>query len=481
VGSSATSTSGTTTRAGGAPPSSSAVRDPYALDPADVAAAPSTFRARFRYLGPGLILSAAVVGSGELITTTALGAQAGFVLLWLVIISTGVKVWVQMELAQWAILHGKTALQGYSEVGPRTRRGSWITFLWILMDFAKVLQRGGIIGGAVACLSIMFPVAGEPLGTASLWFWTAVVLVAAVALMLTGKYSVVERASLVSVVSFTVITVALALGLPLTSFGYDGADLATGLTFALPVGAIGFAIAMFGITGVGADEMTTYTYWVLEKGYGRWTGPDDGSEARARRAEGWIKVMRLDVLVSWVVCTLCTLSFYVIGAAVLNPQGLVPEGNQMIVTLSRMYSDTLGTWGYWVFLVGAFFVLFSTLVASTASVPRLWSNTLAILGFYRWEDVATRTRIVRVLTVVMPTIWAASFLVVQSPVLMVQIGGIASGVFLVAVVIAVWHLRRQVDRRFRRGSGWTVALVLSSGAVAAVGVYSVLTVLGVEL
>ena len=52
---------------------------------------------------------------------------------------------------------------------------------------------------------------------------------------------------------------------------------------------------------------------------------------------------------------------------------------------------------------------------------------------------------------------------------------------LVAVVIAVWHLRRQVERRFRRGSGWTVALVLSSGAVAAVGVYSVLTVLGVEL
>ncbi|HEV7948270.1 MAG TPA: manganese transporter NRAMP, partial [Glaciihabitans sp.] len=285
----------------------------------------------------------------------------------------------------------------------------------------------------------------------------------------------------VSVVIFTLVTVALAVGLPLTDFGYTGSDLATGLSFALPAGAIGFAIAMFGITGVGADEMTTYTYWCLEKGYARWTGPDDGTEERAQRAEGWIKVMRLDVLVSWIICTLCTLSFYVIGAAVLHPQGLVPDGNDMIVTLSRMYSDTMGTWGYWVFLIGAFAVLFSTLVASTASVPRLWANTLSILGFYEWNNVATRMRIIRILTIGMPIIWAASFLIIKSPVLMVQIGGVASGVFLVAVVIAVWNLRPTVDRRFRRSPFWTIALIFSSSAIALIGIYSALKVFGVEI
>jgi Mn2+/Fe2+ NRAMP family transporter len=39
------------------------------------------------------------VGSGELIAATTLGAQVGFVLLWLVIVSTLVKVAVQVELA----------------------------------------------------------------------------------------------------------------------------------------------------------------------------------------------------------------------------------------------------------------------------------------------------------------------------------------------------------------------------------------------
>ncbi|MEV0551839.1 MULTISPECIES: Nramp family divalent metal transporter [unclassified Streptomyces] len=83
--------------------------DPYALRAEDVREAPTTFTGRLRHLGPGFVLSAAVVGSGELIVTTSLGARAGFVLLWLVVISTAVKVWVQMELARWTILNGRTA------------------------------------------------------------------------------------------------------------------------------------------------------------------------------------------------------------------------------------------------------------------------------------------------------------------------------------------------------------------------------------
>ena len=43
---------------------------------------PRGFFSSLKYLGPGLILSAAIVGSGELIATTALGAKAGFAVLW---------------------------------------------------------------------------------------------------------------------------------------------------------------------------------------------------------------------------------------------------------------------------------------------------------------------------------------------------------------------------------------------------------------
>ncbi|MFJ9125560.1 Nramp family divalent metal transporter [Streptomyces sp. NPDC102340] len=467
-----------TTTTGAVPPAP-AQADPYALRAEDARPAPETFRGRLRRLGPGLILSAAVVGSGELITTTSLGAKAGFALLWLVIISTAVKVWVQMELARWTILTGRPALDGFRDIGPRIGRLSWINWLWIGMDFAKMFQRGGIIGGTAAACSILLPIHGGSLSVTSLTIWALIVTAGAVLILQTGKYHVVERVEVIGITLKTVITVGLALALPLTAFGYGSADLAEGLSFQIPAGTVGIALAMFGITGVGADEMTTYTYWCLEKGYARWTGPDDGTEERARRAEGWLKVMRLDVGVSWLICTLCTLSFYTIGASVLHPQGLVPEGNDMITTLSHMYTDVLGPWAQYLFLAGAIAVLFSVTVASSASVPRLWTNTLGLLGVVDWHDVRSRTRTIRVLTWCLPPVWMCFFLWVQSPVLMVQIGGIGGGIFLLAVVIAVWRLRYTgVPPRFRANPWLTAALVISSAAIVCLGVYGVLDTLG---
>lgn len=355
----------------------------------------------------------------------------------------------------------------------------WINWLWIGMDFAKMFQRGGIIGGTAAACSILWPITGQALSFPSLAVWTVLVTGLAVLLLRSGRYGVVEWLCVACVVVFTLATAGLALGLPLTEFGYGGRELGQGLSFEIPAGTAGVALAMFGITGVGADEMTTYTYWCIEKGYARWTGPDDGTEARARRAEGWLKVMRLDVAAGWLVCTLCTLSFYVIGAAVQHPQRLVPEGNAMITTLSRVCTDTMGPWAEYLFLAGAIAVLFSTLIGSTASVPRLWTNTLGLLGVIDWRDVRVRRRTVQILTCCLPPVWAAVFLYLQSPVLMVQIGGIGGGVFLLAVVVAVWRLRTTgVDRRFR-GSPWpTAALAVSSVAIVCLGVYGVLDTLG---
>lgn len=451
------------------------VEDAYRLRDEDVREAPTTMRGRLRHLGPGIVLTASVVGSGELIVTTSLGAQAGFVLLWMVIVGAAVKVWVQMELARWAILRGKTALAGYATVPPRIGRMGWINWLWIGLDLAKNFQRGGVIGGTAAACSILWPIVGQPLSSGSLATWAVIVTVVTVGLLRSNRYSVVEFITTWSVALFTLSTVALVLVLPFTPFAYDGGDFAGGLSFAIPAGTVGLAVAMFGSTGVGADDMTNYTYWCLEKGYARWTGPDDGSEERARRAEGWIKVMQLDVFVSWLTCTVATLSFYVVGASVLHPQGLVPEGNDVITTVSRMYTDTLGPWAETLFLVGAIIVLFSTNIASAAAVPRLWTNTLGLLGVIDWHDVRVRARVLRIFTVCLPVLWLCMFLFVQSPLVMMQIGAIATGIFLLAVLFAVWRLRtREVDVRFKR-SGWlTAAFVVSSASIVALAAYTVL-------
>jgi hypothetical protein len=154
----------------------------------------------------------------------------------------------------------------------------------------------------------------------------------------------------------------------------------------------------------------------------------------------------------------------------------------MITTLSRIYTDTLGEWASVLFLVGAIAVLGSTMWAAIPSWSRMYTNLLATLGVLDWKDPVARLRWIRVFTVVLPILWAVCFLAIQSPVIMVQIGGVATGIFLVAAVVAVWYLRRtETDPRLHGGRGFSVLLVVSSVAIALLGVYTLLSVFGLGL
>lgn len=456
--------------------------DPYRLTTEGVKEPPSGWRQSFRYLGPGLIISAAVVGAGELIATTALGAQVGFAILWLVIFSTLVKVSVQIELARWTILTGQPAITGYNKVPPKIGRLGWVNILWVILGLSKMLQAGGIVGTTAVALSILFPFAGDPLGFTSILIWTTIVVIATVAALYSNRYSLIERVTVVLVLIFSVITVLIALGLPLTPFAYGASDVASGLTLTIPIGALGAAIAMFGLTGVSVDEITTYPYWCIEKGYARWVGPNDGSEAWERRARGWISVMYKDALLSWMVYTTTTLAFFVIGAAVLHPQGLVPEGNDVVITLSRLYTDVLGEWANVIFLVGAIAVLGSTLWAATPAWARMFSNFLSSAGVFEWANPVSRNRWVRGFTIALPVLWGVIYLFWQAPLTMIFIGGILGGVFLLAVVIAVWYLRQtETSPQLRGGWPFATALIISSIAIGLLGIYSILNIFGFSL
>src|SRR5690606_7653383 len=116
---------------------------------------------------------------------------------------------------------------------------------------------------------------GEPMSFPSLAVWSAILVVVTIAALYSNKYSRIESAGTLMVATFTIFTVAVAFGLLWTPFAYSVSDLASGFTFAIPAGAIGAAVAMFGISGVGSDEILIYNYWCLEKGYARFAGPND--------------------------------------------------------------------------------------------------------------------------------------------------------------------------------------------------------------
>ena len=108
------------------------VTDPYSRKAGEYREPPRGFWGTLRHLGPGMILVGSVVGSGELIVTTKLGAVAGFVLLWFVLLSCFVKVVVQTELARHTIASGQTFLRVFNALpGPAGPRPAWLTLPWM--------------------------------------------------------------------------------------------------------------------------------------------------------------------------------------------------------------------------------------------------------------------------------------------------------------------------------------------------------------
>ncbi|MET0887319.1 MAG: Nramp family divalent metal transporter [Mycetocola sp.] len=445
--------------------------DPYVVDGSQIKEPPKNLLGRFRFLGPGMITSAAVVGSGELLTATALGAQAGFMLFWLVFVSTFVKVWVQIELARWTISTGRVAIAGYDDVPPRLGKRGWMAWLVLLMFLQFLTSQAGVISAAAFAFSTLFPIGGEPYSLLSIGSWVAILAVVAIAIHLANKYSIVERVSTVFVFAVTAFAVTMVFLIQGTEFAWSGADIGEGFQFQIAIGAVGIALAMFGLTGVGAGEMTAYTYWCVEKGYAAWTGPKDASADWERRARGWIAVMKVDAWVSWVIYTISTAAFYMLGAAVLHPQGIVPAGTEVMTTLSGTFEAGIGAWGATIFLLGAGLALFKTIIANVPSLGRQIGNTLSLFGAFDWFDQDQRDRWMRWIMIILPLVWGLFGTIVSSPLPLVLLAGVLNAVFLIGVAIATIYLSRtQTDPRVKDGKPTTVMLLISALSITFVGV-----------
>jgi Mn2+/Fe2+ NRAMP family transporter len=184
--------------------------------------------------------------------------------------------------------------------------------------------------------------------------------------------------------------------------------------------------------------------------------------------------MRIDAWVSFAIYTTATLAFYLLGAGVLHAKGLVVENNQMIPTLSHMYRETFGEWSYWLFLLGAFAVLYSTVFGATASNARLLADALVLFGWARYPRPEDRTRMVKVACVLLPVAFATVFLLVGEPVSLVFVGALAQGLLLPFLAFAaLYFLYQRTDPKMRPSLLWRAMLWLSAVAMTSVGLYKV--------
>ncbi|WP_149498415.1 Nramp family divalent metal transporter [Roseiconus lacunae] len=516
-------------------------------------------------VGPGLIVAGSIVGSGELIATTKTGAEAGFSLLWLILIGCVIKVFAQIEFGRYAIISGKTTLMALDEVpGPRIQgRGNWLVWYWLVMWLASISQLGGIVGGVGQALAITAPLteqgtkfnraadaeqlqkfeafraahraseqhatrqhetepqelvsspsqanidqsvdAKQSIEIAELWneydreyqpteagrseshdaaIWAVIIAMMTSGILVVGRYGLIQSFSTALVASFTLLVVVNVYWLQREpEFAVSGKEFLSGLSFGFParsegVNPIATALATFGIIGVGAAELITYPYWCLEKGYGRFTGTNDGSPEWRARAVGWMRVMKFDAWGAMVIYTFATMAFFLLGASVLHRVGLNPEKGAMVRTLAVMFQPVFSDWAAIIFLFGAIAVLYSTFFVANASHARTFADCLRVIGLIDHAEETYR-KWVRILSGVFPILCVIIFLKFQSPAKLVLISGIAQGVMLpmLAGAALYFRYRRCVDE-LKPGRIWDACLWLSAAAMLVTGGWTVISVLG---
>ena len=442
--------------------------DPYIITKAGIKPAPTTFFGKLKYLGPGFILSASVVGSGELISTTTLGARAGFITFWVIIVSCLVKVAIQLEFGKQAIRTGESVMNSLNKLGGPglgRKKTNWSIWTLLVLWVVKPLQIGGVLGGVAITLHMAFPFVSIT--------WFAVVVAIVVATMIfKGYYMFIEKVSVVLMLIFTVFTIVAVFLLQNTPGAFSLVEVLDGLKFKLPPETVGFAIAAFGLTGVGGDEIVAYNYWCLEKGYARFTGPFEDTPEWKQRAKGWIKVMNLDAIMSLVVYTLVTASFYLLGAAVLYQKKEIPAGFEMIETLSKMYTSSYGGWAKGFFLFGSFIVLFSTLFSALAAWTRIFSDMFGVIGWIDFFNLKHRKKVIALAAWIFPAFWVLAILWSKAPVIMVTIGGIVTFFMLLIIVYAGLHFRyRRKQFGLESSKFYDIALWVSCIAIFLVGFY----------
>lgn len=465
--------------------------DPYALPREAIQDPPVSLASALKQIGPGIILAGTIVGSGELLLTTSLGAKQGFIFLWLILFSCVIKVFLQIELGRYAISSAKPTLGAINELGGPRFGAHWILWWWLLMMISTYFQLGAMTGTVGQSMHLAFPSVSAQLAkaldgvspmlsgaiTARPEFpWAILTCLVAVGLLWHGSYRRIESITTALVVGITLLTVVAACALPATPFPIPWSEVVEGFKFHVPADGIAVAFGVFGITGVGAAELFYYPYWCLEKGYARYAGLREPDEAWTSRARGWIRVMNLDAWVSMIVFTIATTAFYFMGATVLHPQGLHPEGKDMILTLSRMFVDTFGPWTQIVFLVGAAAVLFKTLYLSSAGNARLIADFLSLGGFCRYQHANQRAKVIQFVSILIPVIALLLFFSFKEPRWMVVVGGFAQAITLPIIAGVTLYFRyRRLDGRLAPPFWWDACLWLAFVSITFVAGFALYT------
>jgi len=340
-----------------------------------------------KVLGPGVVLVATAIGSGEYVIWPFVAANLGLGILWAAIVAVAIQFFINMEVQRWTLATGETAITGF------TRR--WKPW-WFLFVFMAVLPNiwPGIAVGAATALSFVFDgIPVKAVGIAILVFIGGVLTLSPVV------YQAVERFQTVIIAGVLVwLVLAVIFGTTADAWG----DFVTGLdqvgqiptNAAVNAAVIAGAIAFAGSGGCGNLAVSNY---VRDKGLGMGqyiprivsplTGemeakPSTGATFRPTdeniaRWNGWWKVANTEHAVTfWLIGTIGIIILSVLAYSTVF--GERAESFDFIQAEGNALSNTVAPWFGTVFFLAGFFKLTSTTLGNFDYVSRITADAVKI-------------------------------------------------------------------------------------------------------
>jgi Mn2+/Fe2+ NRAMP family transporter len=302
-------------------------------------------------------MAATAIGTSHLVLSPLAGARFGYDLLWLVLVSHLFKYPAFEFGPRYAIASGTSLIQGFRKVpGPK----NWAVWIFLL---TTVLQGLTLLAGMLSVTAAIL-VAG--IGLLPLSGWVVVVGLGIGLLHRTGKYPALALGSKIAMLVLAVVSLIAFVAAPPRP-----SDLVRLVVPAVPDGSLVLVAAILGLMPTGINVAIWHSLWAVEH-LEEW-----GRRTRDRRA--MLRIGLLDLKTGYTLSAVLALVFVSLGANLLKPRGLTPNGIDVALTLSRIYTEVLGEWMFPVFLLAAFAAMFSTAYSVMDGFPRTFSRLLRTL------------------------------------------------------------------------------------------------------
>jgi Mn2+/Fe2+ NRAMP family transporter len=307
----------------------------------------------FARLAPGILVAATGVGAGDLLTATLVGSKLHLTVLWAVVIGGLLKWTLNEGLARWQMATGTTLLEGWVE-----HLGRWIQWLFLIYLMFWTVVTGGALMKAcgVAAAGLM----GAGLfgdGHRTVIIWGAVHSLVGALLVWFGGYRVFERAMSFCIALMFFSVMITALWIP-----PDWSLFTRGLLIpSLPVGGGIYLMALLGGVG-GTLTLLSYGYWIREA---------------QRHGHAGVRACRLDLAVGYTMTVLFGLAMVTIGSRI-DLSDVDKVSPDLALKLADQLAAALGPSGRWIFLLGFWGAVFSSLLGVWQSVPYMFADFMAL-------------------------------------------------------------------------------------------------------